>query len=73
MLDMILRPVLGAQGVEWKDHKVPRPDARKRPRTDAENEAREAAMLVSLSASPFGVRTVQSSSADGNAEPTLEP
>lgn len=67
MLDMLLRPVLGAQGVEWKDHKVKRPTDRKRPRTDAENEQREAALLASLSASPFGFRTVSTSGGDGDA------
>jgi hypothetical protein len=64
MLDLILRPVLGAQGVEWKDHNVPRPAGRKRPRTDAENEQREAALLQRLSSAPFGMRTVQTSGGD---------
>ena len=40
MLDMLLRPVVGAQGMGWKDHKVPRPQA-SQDRTDAEKGQRE--------------------------------
>ena len=68
MLDLLLRPVLGAQGVEWKDHKVPRPTTRRGPRTDAEQDAREQALLRSLAASPLSVRTVRTSGGDTGAE-----
>jgi hypothetical protein len=69
MLDLLLRPVLGAQGVDWKDHQVPSTAGHKRPRTDAEEDAREDRLLRALSASPLSVRTVQTSTPDAGATP----
>lgn len=60
MMDLILSPILGSQGVEWKEHKVPR-SGKTKPRTEAEEKQREDRLIASLARSPFGIRTVQTS------------
>jgi len=62
VLNMLLSPMLGSQGMEWTDHKVPRSQAGQKKRTDAEEAKRESRLLQKLAASPFGVRTAQTSS-----------
>lgn len=58
MLDMLLSPMLGAQGVEYKPGSVVDSEKKADPRSDQEKED---ALLAAFSRSPIGLRTVHTS------------